>query len=347
MDLELTCPSCEQILMLDAGFAGGVCRCSSCGTLMTVPQVAQPDLVPTKKVRPDTPDHTPQTTTSAATKPAYNTNSLPTHPSPSSTHTTTQHATSPDKSASRTAQADVIATRSRLNRRFAIRIGIISAFIALSSIAVFAVSILYHYQTSLLAEMRKQPDLIVEFAYDPEANPFRLDKPNFLGLQLSPKSVIVVDTPMTSSRWLGLVKEAIITGTDFNTNIIAIQLVFTNPNQPTVFPEDFTPLNDLRHNELRRYLNSNLAMGSTDPVNALRLALVLEPVQLVFVIGQNLSSQHVRAIRTMMQNKPSTRFDCFLIGTQNNDLKKLATDHNGQTITLTAQQLSNLRYDTP
>lgn len=345
MDLELTCPSCEQILVLDAGFAGGVCRCSSCGTLMTVPPVAQTDRPAPATIRPDTPDHTPPTTSSATAKgPARK----PTHPRQPSTHSTAQQQQ--DRATgtiSRTPLAEVTATRTRLNLRFTIRAAIISTFIALSSIAVFAVSILYHYQTSLSAEMRKQPDLIVEFEYDPQDNPFRLDKPNFLGLQLSPKTAIVVDTPVTSSSWLGLAKEAIITGTDFNTNAVAIQLVFTNPDQPTVFPEDFTPLGDLQRNELRKYLNGNLAMGSTDPVNAIRLALALEPAQLVFVIGQNLSPQHVRAIRTMMQNKPSTRFDCFLIGIQDNNLKKLTTDHNGQTVTLTAQQLSNLRYDAP
>ena len=107
--------------------------------------------------------------------------------------------------------------------------------------------------------------------------------------------MIVIDTPATSSRWLGLVKEAIITGSDFNTTDLAIQLVFTNPDQPTVFPDDITPLSELRPNELRKYLNSSLAMGNTDPVNAIRLALVMEPAQLIFVIGQNLSPQHVRA----------------------------------------------------
>lgn len=38
--LDLECPSCGEHLELDAGFAGGVCRCSNCGTLMTVPRDA-------------------------------------------------------------------------------------------------------------------------------------------------------------------------------------------------------------------------------------------------------------------------------------------------------------------
>ena len=38
--LDIECPSCSEMLELDAGFAGGVCRCSNCGTLMTVPSDA-------------------------------------------------------------------------------------------------------------------------------------------------------------------------------------------------------------------------------------------------------------------------------------------------------------------
>ncbi len=35
--INLPCPGCHTVLELDAGFAGGVCRCSNCGILMTVP----------------------------------------------------------------------------------------------------------------------------------------------------------------------------------------------------------------------------------------------------------------------------------------------------------------------
>lgn len=51
--LELECPSCSELLELDVGFAGGVCRCSSCGTLMTVPDESGSG--PEKLVRPEDP----------------------------------------------------------------------------------------------------------------------------------------------------------------------------------------------------------------------------------------------------------------------------------------------------
>lgn len=55
--IELTCPTCEQQLELDEGFAGGVCRCSECGTLMTVPSA--PDELTERLRRPERPPMPP------------------------------------------------------------------------------------------------------------------------------------------------------------------------------------------------------------------------------------------------------------------------------------------------
>lgn len=54
--LELECPACGELLELDAGFAGGVCRCSACGTLMTVPHDAAHGEQAEQLSRPDRPD---------------------------------------------------------------------------------------------------------------------------------------------------------------------------------------------------------------------------------------------------------------------------------------------------
>lgn len=53
--IDLECPGCRTNLELDAGFAGGVCRCFKCGTLMTVP--ADPKRERAEKLsRPSRPD---------------------------------------------------------------------------------------------------------------------------------------------------------------------------------------------------------------------------------------------------------------------------------------------------
>ncbi|MEM6458856.1 MAG: hypothetical protein AAF710_05635 [Planctomycetota bacterium] len=41
--LKLVCPSCSFKLEIDAGFAGGVCRCTSCGAVLSVPRDPQRD----------------------------------------------------------------------------------------------------------------------------------------------------------------------------------------------------------------------------------------------------------------------------------------------------------------
>ena len=56
MAVIVQCFHCNAILELDDGFRGGVCRCSTCGSLLQVPQGESDGLVPRKKkVRPAKP----------------------------------------------------------------------------------------------------------------------------------------------------------------------------------------------------------------------------------------------------------------------------------------------------
>lgn len=73
--MPLECPSCKLVLQIDVAFAGGVCRCSNCGTLMTVPRdpgrekaerLMRPDAppgaaLPQAATRPDAPASRPDT----------------------------------------------------------------------------------------------------------------------------------------------------------------------------------------------------------------------------------------------------------------------------------------------
>ena len=54
--LQVRCPRCKDELELDPGFAGGVCRCSSCGALMTVPGEEPGSGRRFKRKRSDRPD---------------------------------------------------------------------------------------------------------------------------------------------------------------------------------------------------------------------------------------------------------------------------------------------------
>ena len=54
MPVVVQCFHCNAILELDDGFRGGVCRCSSCGSLLQVPR-GEEAAPPGRKVRPATP----------------------------------------------------------------------------------------------------------------------------------------------------------------------------------------------------------------------------------------------------------------------------------------------------
>jgi len=53
--INLSCPKCETELEIDDGFAGGICRCFDCGTLMTVPAKANGRAEMLTRARPKRP----------------------------------------------------------------------------------------------------------------------------------------------------------------------------------------------------------------------------------------------------------------------------------------------------
>ncbi len=57
--IELECPVCSELLEIDIGFAGGICRCSNCGALMTVPTNTGTERAE-RVGRPDRPDGPPR-----------------------------------------------------------------------------------------------------------------------------------------------------------------------------------------------------------------------------------------------------------------------------------------------
>lgn len=83
-EIELECPKCTTWLSLDLGFAGGVCRCSNCGTLMTVP--ADPSSEKAEEVVGRRRPARPGTPASSSQRPA----------SPSESDTSSAHPESPE-----------------------------------------------------------------------------------------------------------------------------------------------------------------------------------------------------------------------------------------------------------
>ncbi len=363
--LELTCPFCDKLLVLDAGFAGGVCRCSNCGMLMQVP--ASPSTkrrsTRTRPDRPDTPrsskpstkpvveaqvDRDPPAPPPAVSKKRSTPNkSAKRTTKPKRQHTPTPPPSAPkppDKKTTLTPAQTHAVERAKGKRHLAIQVSLIAAFVAIIAMSVLAITAVVRHQIRHATPKNNTPGLVVKFDYDSTANPYLMDKPNVLGIPLSPRTVVVIDASSASRKWLGLVKDAILAGSNFDTSAVTLMLVVGTEDRQAVFPESFTKLIRLPREDLRTFLNSILAFGVTDPVNAVRTALTTKPDQFVLITSQELPREHVNAIRGLLKASPSTRFDAVLIDAQAIDLLSITSLRGGQYITLSTQQITDWRY---
>ncbi len=351
--LELICPRCREVLTLDRGFAGGVCRCAQCGTIMTVPASSkkqQRNTTTIRRDRPDTPagfgpsalqprpekadpEHTPATAAPPdkppppPSQPAAPTRTTPTH-TPASP--TTPEPASP-----------------RSSKRLLIFATAITGFTLVIGSCVLSVGLLARHQADIVAKSKQQPDIVVDFTFNPETNPYQLESPNLLGLPLSKQTVAVIDASAKSRPWLGLVKDAVMAGTDFDTAAVGLQVVLASQDQPEAAPHTPTALRDLERGALRTFLNSALAFGQADLITALSLALASNPQHVIIVTGQQISTQQVKQIQGLLRDSYATRFDAVLIGIQSNALVSLADRYDGQYVAITPQRLDAWRYEMP
>lgn len=344
--LELTCPSCDQVLLLDAGFAGGVCRCSNCGTLMTVPTdlLEQYNTAPTRPDRPNQPSASPSP--SSATRSVSNGESqiLDGYTlSPPATRTA---------ASSRTAKIAPPERNTPQQRRTKKRLGLYAFFVSLFLLMVGAcaltITAIVHRQAQTPTEARHEEaaDVLAEFEYNPNVNPFTLNKPNILGVPLSPRTTVVIDTGETSHRWLGLVKNALLTGTFFKTQTVSIQFVFATSSRPTVFPELPTELIDLPRERFRVFLNSVLATGTPNLQNAMSAALASQPDQIILITGQQPAPDQVVAIQNLLKNAPYAHLDALLIDPPTPDPLGMAKKQNSRQVTISSTQITAWYYET-
>ena len=190
--IEIDCPVCHAKLEVDPGFAGGVCRCHACGTLMTVP--AKPSERIEVLYQRDQ--------SSAAGKWGEPT------------------ATRADQETVELESAVVLRTESGREvevhrdhighgrRRRVLRGTIVIAFVgvavALIAAAVFAVGLVV--SQDLGANEEKEPD---RSGIDRKVNPFTASSPTLFGMPVKSPVVVVVDATASSQRWLDLASIAI------------------------------------------------------------------------------------------------------------------------------------------
>ena len=330
--LELECPNCKELLELDLGFAGGVCRCSNCSVLMTVPEnptaeqaekLSRPD-VPIGSIATNEEDTDPAATLSQAT--AFE----------AGTYTT-------ESGRSVMIDSDTYIPTARKKKRPAVRATVALVFLLLMAgviaVCAFAMMVLIHGTPEEEWEPGTQ-DILKH--YDESKNPFNIEKPNLLGLPIGSRTVAVLDTASTGRSWLGVAKDMILSGTDHELTGMRFQVILCSDEGTSVFPDEPTAMIDLNQSNFKDFLRGALAMGQPDLTTAIDRAVNGEPRQIVLITGRDLTENTVVAIGKILEISPETQFDVISIdASPSAAVKNLVTRHNGLCQTLTSQQLNH------
>ena len=367
--IELECPHCGDELELDAAFAGSVCRCSTCGTLMTVPSgKGQAERV-TRRDRPDAPGApgAPGASGGRAESPSARadsplSSSRPDSPiapiEPGAADSTT--IISPDDSRSgRADQAkgkgdDEFVTDSGKTVRFVesgvptarkrkkvIRATVIGGFallvLGLIGLIVLAVNLLF-------SEKPTDPTPPKHVGVDPSKNPITDAKPNILGVPITAEMAVVIDGTAFSQRWYSKVCEV---ASKHATASAATDFMFITWTDlaPKRFPGDkMDKIGEAKKAELDRFLSGVTPLNDASPVPSVQLAVDARADQILLITGRLLEEGELEKLKAEITKRVDTRFDAVLIGNHQAALQELAEKNLGVYISLPLEQL-NTWYD--
>lgn len=369
--MELECPSCKLMLEIDVAFAGGVCRCSSCGTLMTVPRdpkieraesLRRPDRPggpegtagPGTPVRPDAPigsqtpaaGNVPPVDEPAVSSPRP---SAPTgQPAAAATVDEGVYVTESGKEVRITAQTRIPTAV----KHKAIKIGIVGGFVIvmLGMVVIVLVGIAVMLNPGNSKRTDQQVAADVQKArgnYDPAVNPFLLKQHNVLGLNVKSSVVVVLDTSNQSKNWLSMAADAIIAGLarphdEVDASPVA-QVIFANDGGPTLAPETLAKLTEDSRAKIKDALLHVRPMGQATLTPALSMALANKPQQIILITAQDIDQTRLKAITDAIDNtsaqskdqpKSSVQFDVVYLGQNAGQIEALVTRHQGTLVSL-------------
>ena len=346
--LELECPGCDELLELDAGFAGGVCRCSTCGTLMTVPenpgrQGAERVLRPSRpggRPRRPSPPGAPGGKASKSNRGGKR-NERPLEPGVASSGTVggtgnddQTYTTESGRTILLDAQGIPTAHKRKVARYatygvFVVGIGLIVAA------CVFAVM-------ALLQNPPTPPGrggVVETFTYDRDANPFELEAANILGLPLRDRTVIVVDSSSSSGAWLATVKAAVTAGLVGKDSGSQVELIYGGGGKVQMLSGSLQRVSDVSAREMSTLHERVAAEGASDLTAAVDQAARLSPSHLVLIGSSRPDAAATTAIESVIASLSGVYVDTVAIGDDILAFDDLAHAHRGRYVRLSEADL--------
>ena len=346
--IELDCPTCSSELELDRGFAGGVCRCSTCGTLMLVPSDPAHER-PERLVRPRRPGE-PAVANAGGNGEVGKTR--PTRPKVSEKTLASETATSTEAGtyvteSGRTVEIDRhtrIATAH--GRRQGVRIttmvifGLIVA--AILGAGVWAMVIML---SAPEVEPIPQRDMVTTFPYDQDANPYTLDKPNMLGLPIGAKTLIVIDASEASKGWLDDVTDAAARGLSRSGSGAEARLLYATQGEATDATGGYVTVGYIDAGDVRSAGGKVKPTGTAKLEDALAAVAEDEASNVILVTGQNFKNPQAAKLAAALKAAPNAIVDIVAIDHWPPALNDLARDHHGRFVKLQSSTLKTWRAE--
>lgn len=344
--LDIECPSCSEMLELDAGFAGGVCRCSNCGTLMTVPSdagKAESLTRPTSSTRVGAggldsmgiPDPGPRRSSR---------DSKSSRGKKGKAGKGKRLSTTIEAGEYRTASGKVIRldepTRVPMaeSKKKQIRMATTAVFFAVVA-AVVAVAVV---AIVMITGGGSGPGGSGgDVTYDPAANPYTLTYANVMGLPVAGKTVVVVEASEYSEPWSSVVGDVVAAGLSQKSKGGEVTLVGAG-GKPVLFAGGAPRKLPIDADEVRGWFAKLPTSGEADIGAAISNALEWKPDTLVVVVGYA-DSADIESWNALVAGNEGLQVHAVHIGNSSPELQGWMSERDGEAVVLSIDQIEYLK----
>lgn len=340
--LDIECPSCGEMLELDAGFAGGVCRCSNCGTLMTVPSDAgQAESL----TRP----------TSSASVGAGGLSSMGV-PDPGATRSRTSRSKKGKTKKGRPLSATIEAGEYRTASGKVIRVdestrvpmaeskkkqirmattivffSIVAAVVAVAVVGIIAIT----------GGPGGPGGGSGDTAYDPAANPYTLEFANVMGLPITDRTVVIVEATEYSDEWKKAAGEMVGAGLSQKPKDGEVTLIGAG-TAPIKFAGGSFQEMPMPAGKVRDWFGKLPADGQGDVVAAISEGLALDPQTIIVMHGYTEMSS-IEAWDALVKDRDGLKIHIVHLGNSSPELEGWAGERGGEAVVLSVDQIEYLK----
>ena len=303
--IDLECPSCSEMLELDAGFAGGVCRCSNCGTLMTVPLDAGRAAEQLSRPEPaGAASHAGEASTGS--RGGSSTRARPSSrarksskkgkgkgkgksdkPTPQPDIVPGEYRTTSGKVVRLDESAKIPMAQSKKKQIQLATAGIFFAVVlAITGLAIYVIAGMFGDDSDDQQQQDNAGPQETGPKYDRDANPYTLKFANLAGLPLKGKVAVVIENPgAENSFFRGTVNSVIVGGLKGRTGSASLSFFSATPGPPAAYNSgNAKAVSSIDTAKLQAWLKAQpLGSGSTDFDAAVKRAMRNSPGTLVIV----------------------------------------------------------------